>query len=96
MREINLVRYEWNSEIEEGYLTFTVDGETKVLSGGFYRECSIEWREGQNQKGEKFEAWRLDSFTRNRLIRGYDFNLSYEEADFLEERFNRKMNELSL
>lgn len=96
MREINLVRYEWNSEIEEGRLTFTVDGETKVLSGGFYRECSIEWREGQNQKGEKFEEWRLDPYARVHLIAGCNFNLSYEEVDFLEERFNRKMNELSL
>lgn len=96
MREINLVRYEWNSEIEEGHLTFTVDGETKVLSGGFYRECSIEWQEDQNQKGEKFEEWRLDPYARDHLIEGCNFNLSYEEVNFLEERFNRKMNELSL
>lgn len=89
MREIKLIRYEWNSDITDGRLTFTVDGQEKILTNAFYRECTVKW-------GEKFETWGFDSFARSRLIRGYDFNLSYEEVDFLEEIFNHKMNELSL
>lgn len=95
MREIKLESYEWCSDITEGYLTFTVNGEAKTLSGGFYKENRIEWR-GDNQKGEKFVDWKLDPYARDHLMEGCNFNLSYEEVNFLEERFNRKMSELSL
>lgn len=95
MREIKIVCYEWCSEIVEGHLTFTVDGEVKTLSGGFYTECRIEWR-GNDQKGEKFVDWKLDPHARDHLKRGYNFLLSYEEIDYLEEMFNRKMKELGL
>lgn len=96
MREIKIVRYEWISETADGNLTFTVDGEEKILSGGFHRACRIEWCDDEDQKGEKFESWELDPFARDYLEESQYFNLSYEEISFLEERFNRKMNELSL
>lgn len=41
MREIKLESYEWCSDIADGYLTFTVNGEAKTLSGGFYKEVFI-------------------------------------------------------
>lgn len=95
MREIKLESYEWCSDIADGYLTFTVNGEAKTLSGGFYKENRIEWM-GDNQKGEKFVDWKLDPHARDHLKRGYNFLLSYEEIDYLEGMFNRKMNELGL
>lgn len=95
MREIELECYEWDSETGEGNLTFTVDGEAKTLSGGFYKEWRIVWWK-DDQKGENFVNWRLDPNARNRLRGGYEFKLSEEEIDYLEGMFNRKMNELSL
>lgn len=67
MREIKLESYEWCSDIADGYLTFTVNGEAKTLSGGFYKENRIEWK-GDNQKGEKFVDWKLDPYARDHLM----------------------------
>lgn len=90
MREIKLIRYEWNSsDITDGLLTFTVDGQEKTLTNAFYRECTIKW--GDNQKEERFQAWKLDPFARNRLMLGFNFNFSEEEIDYLEGLFDRKM-----
>lgn len=69
MREIKLESYEWCSDIADGYLTFTVNGEAKTLSGGFYKENRIEWK-GDNQKGEKFVDWKLDPYARDHLMGG--------------------------
>lgn len=69
--------------INEQLFTFSTAQQTK------------EWR-GNDQKGEKFVDWKLDPHARDHLKRGYNFLLSYEEIDYLEEMFNRKMKELGL
>lgn len=93
MREIKLIRYEWNSDITDGRLTFTVDGQEKILTNAFLRECTIEW--GDNQKEERFQAWKLDPYARNLLMPGVNLNLSEEEIDYLEGLFDRKMKHVS-